>query len=83
MLCLHLLARAKSKQKGFSINIDIKESFWLEDYIQQTCRIKNPYMLNIGKSKFLLKTSIEGITDNTTGRGENVRSFRNALGIEA
>ena len=82
VLCLHLLARAKAKQKGFSINIDTAELFWLEDYIQQTCRIKNPYLLNIGKSKFLLKTAIEGITDNTSGRGENVKTFRNALGIE-
>jgi len=33
VLCLHLLARAKQKQKGFSINIDTTELFWLEDYI--------------------------------------------------
>ncbi len=82
VLCLHLLAREKETQRGFSIHIDEKELFWLEDYIQQTCRIKNPDLLNIGKSKFLLKTAIEGITDSTSSRGMNVRSFRNALGIE-
>jgi hypothetical protein len=82
ILCLHLLARPKQKQEGFSINVDGKELFWLEDFIQQTCRIKNPYLLNVGKSKFLLRTAIEGITDSTTGRGENVRTFRNALGID-
>jgi hypothetical protein len=82
VLCLHLLAKPKETQRGFSINISDQELFWLEDYIQQACRIKNPYLLNIGKSKFLLKTAIEGITDSTGGRGEHVRTFRNALGID-
>jgi hypothetical protein len=82
VLCLHLLAKPKPTQRGFSINISDKELFWIEDYIQQTCRIKNPYLLNIGKSKFLLKTAIEGITDDHVVRGENVRTFRNVLGID-
>lgn len=82
VLCLHLLAKPKPTQSGFSINISDKELYWIEDYIQQTCRIKNPYLLNIGKSKFLLKTAIEGITDNTVGRGQNVQTFRNALGVD-
>jgi hypothetical protein len=82
VLCLHLLAKPKQTQRGFSINVSDKELFWLEDYIQQTCRIKNPYLLNIGKSKFLLKTAIQGITDNTVSRGANVTTFRNALGID-
>ncbi len=82
VLCLHLLAKPKTTQRGFSINISDKELYWIEDYIQQTCRIKNPYLLNIGKSKFLLKTAIEGITDSTVGRGQNVQTFRNVLGID-
>jgi hypothetical protein len=82
VLCLHLLAKPKQTQRGFSINVSDKELFWLEDYIQQTCRIKNPYLLNIGKSKFLLKTAIQGITDSTVSRGANVTTFRNALGID-
>jgi hypothetical protein len=69
-------------QEGFTINISDKELYWIEDHIQQTCRIKNPYLLNIGKSKFLLKTAIEGITDSVHNRGEHVRTFRNALGID-
>jgi hypothetical protein len=76
------LAKTLPKQPGFTINIDSKELFWIEDFIQQACRIKNPDLLNIGKSKFLLRTAIEGITDNTSGRGENVRTFRNALGVD-
>ena len=82
VLCLHLLAKPKQMQRGFSINISDKELFWLEDYIQKTCRIKNPYLLNIGKSKFLLKTAIQAITDSTASRGANVTTFRNALGID-
>jgi hypothetical protein len=82
VLCLHLLAKSKQTQRGFSINISDKKLFWLEDYIQQTCRIKNPYLLNIGKSKFLIKTAIQGITDSTASRGANVTTFRNALGID-
>jgi hypothetical protein len=30
----------------------------------------------------LLKTAIEGITDSVHNRGEHVRTFRNALGID-
>ena len=82
VLCLHLLAKPKETQRGFSINIGDKELYWIEDFIQQTCRIKNPDLLNIGKSKFLIKTAIEGITDSTASRGEHVRTFRNALGID-
>ena len=59
-----------------------KELYWIEDFIQQMCRIKNPDLLNIGKSKFLLKAAIEGITDNSTSKGEHVRTFRNALGFD-
>lgn len=81
VLCLHLLAKTKPTQMGFTVNISDQELFWLEDYIQQTCRIKNPDLLNIGKSKFLLKTAIEGITDNSASRGEHVKTFKNALGI--
>lgn len=80
VLSLHLLAKPKPTQRGFSTNISDKELYWLEDYIQQTCCIKNPYLLNIGKSKFLLKTAIEGITDGASSRGRHVRTFRNALG---
>jgi hypothetical protein len=53
VLCLHLLAKAKPTQRGFSVNISDKELYWIEDYIQQTCRIKNPYLLNIGKKQIL------------------------------
>jgi hypothetical protein len=82
VLCLHLLARPREAQRGFSKNISGKELYWTEDFIQQMCRIKNPYFYNIGKSKFLLKTAIEGITDNTISRGEHVQTIRNALGID-
>jgi hypothetical protein len=82
VLCLHLLAKPKPAQQGFTTNVSDKELFWIEDYIQQTCRIKNPYLLNIGKSKFLLRTAIEGITDSAHSRGDHVRTFRNALGID-
>jgi len=81
VLCLHLLAKP-NPQRGFSINISGKELYWIEDFIQQMCRMKNPELRNIGKSKFLLKAAIEGITDNTSSRGERVRTFRNALGFD-
>ena len=58
---------------------------WLEDFIQQMCRIKNPDLYNIGKSGFLLKAAIEGLTDNSTHRGmfpEHIRTFRNAMGFD-
>ena len=82
VLCLHFLAKPKETQRGFSINISDKELYWIEDFIQQMCRIKNPDLLNIGKSKFLLKAAIESITDNSTSKGEHVRTFRNALGFD-
>jgi hypothetical protein len=81
-LCLHLLARPKETQRGFSKDIDDKELFWIEDFIQQMCRMKNPDLCNVAKSTFLLKTSIEGLTDGTSHRGERIQSFRNALGVD-
>jgi hypothetical protein len=31
---LHLLAKPKETQRGFSINIGDKELYWIEDFIQ-------------------------------------------------
>jgi hypothetical protein len=75
VLCLHLLARPKGTQRGFSKDIGDKELFWIEGFIQQMCRMKNPDLCNIAKSTFLLKTSIEGLTDGTAHRGERIQSF--------
>jgi hypothetical protein len=33
-------------------------------------------------ASFSMKTAIEGITDSVHNRGEHVRTFRNALGID-
>jgi hypothetical protein len=77
-LCLHLLARPKETQRGFSKDVEDKELFWIEDFIQQMCRMKNPDLCNVAKSTFLLKTSIECLTDGTSHRGAHVQSFRNA-----
>jgi hypothetical protein len=82
VLCLHLLARPKETQRGFSKDVGEKELYWIEDFIQQMCRMKNPDLCNVAKSTFLLKTSIEGLTDGTSHRGERIQSFRNALGID-
>ena len=46
------------------------------------CRMKNPDLCNISKSTFLLKASIEGLTDGTSHRSDRIKSFRNAVGIE-
>jgi len=82
VLCLHLLAKPKLQQKGFSKDVDDKELFWIEDFIQQMCRMKNPDLCNISKATFLLKASIEGLTDGTTHRSDRIKSFRNAVGVE-
>lgn len=84
-LSLHLLAKPKTAHRGFSINIDGDELYWIEDFIQQMCRIKNPQLYNIGKKNFLLKTAIEGITDGTVSKGippERIRTFRNVIGFD-
>jgi hypothetical protein len=82
VLRLHLLARPKEMQRGFSKDVDGKELYWIEDFIQQMCRVKNPDLCNVAKSTFLLKTSIEELTDGTAIRGSRIQSFRNALGID-
>jgi hypothetical protein len=82
VLCLHLLARPKDVQRGFSKDVNDKELYWIEDFIQQMCRMKNPDLCNISKSTFLLKASIEGLSDGTSHRGDRIKSFRNAVGIE-
>jgi hypothetical protein len=81
VLCLHLLARPKGSQRGFSKDVGDKELYWIEDFIQQMCRIKNPDLCNVAKSTFLLKTSIEGLTDGTAIRNGHIQSFKNALGM--
>ena len=82
VLCLHLLAKPKEVQRGFSKDVGDRELYWIEDFIQQMCRIKNPDLYNIAKSTFLLKASIEGLTDGTAHMGDRIQSFRNALGVE-
>ena len=82
VLCLHLLAKPKEVQRGFSKDVGDRELLWIEDFLQQMCRMKNPDLYNIAKSTFLLKTSIEGLTDGTSHRGERIQSFRNAIGVE-
>jgi hypothetical protein len=59
------LPKPKEVQRGFSKDVDSRELYWIEDFIQQMCRIKNPDLYNIAKSTFLLKASIEGLTDGT------------------
>jgi hypothetical protein len=85
VLCLHLLAKPKQQQRGFSQNISGRELYWIEDFIQQMCRIRNPDFFNLSKSKFLLKAAIEGITDGTANPGippERIRTFRKAIGFD-
>ena len=43
---------------------------------------EKPESLEFRQEGFLLKTSIEGLTDGTSVRGERIHSFRNALGID-
>jgi hypothetical protein len=82
VLCLHLLAKPKEQRRGFSKDIDDKELFWIEDFLQQMCRMKNPDLCNISKATFLLKASIEGLTDGTSHRSDRIKSFRNVVGVE-
>ena len=83
VLCLHLLAKEKEVNPGFTTDIGHDELYWIEDFLQQMCRIKNPSLFNVVKSTFLVKTAIEGITDSsTTSRGEHIKTFRNAIGFD-
>jgi hypothetical protein len=42
ILCLHLLARPKGIQRGFTKNVSGKELYWIEDFIQQTVSHEKP-----------------------------------------
>ncbi|REF87901.1 hypothetical protein DES32_1538 [Methylovirgula ligni] len=80
-LCIHLLARPKDKQKGFSTNVSKEVLKYLERLILAWGRKKNPKMLNIAHAKFLDSVEIEDITTNfSKGKARQpISSFRNAI----
>jgi hypothetical protein len=85
VLCLHLLENQKQSGEDFHKTSVVESCTWIEDFIQQMCRIKNPEFFNLSKSKFLLKAAIEGITDGTANPGippERIRTFRKAIGFD-
>jgi hypothetical protein len=85
VLCIHLLAKPKESQEGFSSNISIKTLFWTENFLIQLCAKKNPNLQNVIGSQFIKTTAIESITVNSSSKGmlpAHSKTFRNALGIE-
>lgn len=80
-LCVHLLARPKAVQKGFSVNVSKEVLRHLERLVLSYGRKKNPKMLNIAHTKFLDSVEIENVTANfTKGKAQKaVQSFRNAI----
>jgi hypothetical protein len=78
---LHLLAKPKDINVGF-YQAHKKTLLWTEMFLLMLCRKKNPEILNIAGHVFLEDGSIEGVTSPCKGMGKNVKTFRNALGID-
>jgi hypothetical protein len=81
-LYLHLLAKPKDHNVGFS-TVHRRALLWSEMFLLLLCRKKNPKILNITGHAFLEDCAIEGITDPCKGRGKNIKTFRNAVGIHS
>lgn len=80
-LCVHLVARPKNKQKGFSIDVSKEVLRYLERLILSYGLRKNQEMLNKAHTKFLDSVEIENVTGKIfQGKASPaVRSFRNAI----
>jgi hypothetical protein len=80
-LTIHLLAKPKKKQKGFSTIISQDVTRWVEIFVLFLGRAKNEYMWNKAHTRFLEDTEIEGVTGSfSTGpTAKNVATFMNAL----
>ncbi len=80
-LTVHLLAKPKKRQKGFSTTISKDVTRWVEIFVLFLGRTKNRHMWNKAHTRFLEETEIEGVTGSLS-RGptaKNVASFINAL----
>ena len=81
-LYLHLLAKPKDNNLGF-LTVRLKTLLWTEMFLLLLCRKKNPEILNIAGHARLEDGAIEGITYPSKGKGNNVKTFRNSLGIDS
>ena len=80
-LCLHLLAKPNDLNTGF-FSVRLKVLLWTEMFVLLMCRKKNPDIANIMGKPFLEDAGIENITDASKGKGANIRTFRNVLGLD-
>lgn len=81
-ICIHLLAKPKPSQRGFSTRISADELRWLEVMLIFSGRRKNPDLLNKKHMKFLDSVQIRHVTSSERLRGkrpERVSSFLNAV----
>ena len=86
VLCLHLLAKPKDTQDGFSKAISKKTLFWTELFLIQMCSNKNPDLQNVISKPFIKTTAIANITDGLKTMGPppvRTKTFRNAIGVDA
>jgi hypothetical protein len=79
-LCLHLLAKPNDANTGFYA-ASLKTLLWTEMFILLLCRRKNPDIANIMGMPFLEDAGVESITEIGSGKGSNVQTFRNVLGL--
>jgi hypothetical protein len=80
-LCLHLLAKPNDSNTGF-LSVRLKVLLWTEMFVLLMCGKKNPDIANTMGKPFLEDTGIENITDTSKGKGANIRTFRNVLGLD-
>lgn len=80
-LRLHLLAKPNDANTGF-LSVGLKALAWTEMFLLLLCRKKNPEIVNIMGKPFLDDAGIANITDTAKGKGANIRTFRNVLGLD-
>ena len=80
-LCVHLLAKPNNSNTGF-YSVTSKVLLWTEMFVLMMCRKKNPEIANIMGKPSLENAAIENITDTSKGKGANIKTFRNVLGLD-
>ena len=82
-LTVHLLAKPRALQKGYSTNISKEKLLWLERLLILLCQHQNDALLNLVGAPFLEDISIENVLGKFRqgGRARAVETFIDAIGL--
>ena len=82
-LTVHLLAKPRALQRGYSTNISKEKLLWLERLLILLCQHQNDALINRVGSPFLEDISIENVLGifRQGGKAKAVETFIDAIGL--